>query len=442
MSIDTKTSEFTNLAPLFSLSNALLGGTRTMRAAGETYLPKMAAETPDEYNKRLGVSVLYPAYAETIKQMVGRVFFKALERKDINIDEAWLDDFNLAGDDIDAFLIEPFAQALAYSRAYVLITAPDGSDAVTKADEIAQNIRPYAVTINPSQVLGIKRNKGVITEFRYTTTETVIDDDYEESEVVKVIVHTPGNVAIYSDASGTLTLVEQCDVKASGGLYPAVPVAELKLESGELPLEHLAYLNVKHWQSQSDQDNILKYARVPMLKTVGLDEGSTIQVGGKATNLPEGADMGWVEHTGASINAGQESLDKLEGQMQAAGAKLLTRTKLSMTDSQAKEEASKEISTLRRYANQLEDFAEKLLYFYALFEGKADGGRIEISGNIDADFDTSASMDKVDQGVKNGYVSPQTAFEELQRRAMVNVNIDWESEQARLDAQNDQGATI
>lgn len=282
----------------------------------------------------------------------------------------------------------------------------------------------------------------VITEFRYTNTEAVIDEDYEESTLTKVIIHTPGNVAIYSDASGKLALTEQYEVKAGGSPYPVVPVAELMLEDGELPLEHLAYLNVKHWQSQSDQDNILKYARVPMLKTVGLDESSTIQVGGRATNLPEGADMGWVEHSGASIGAGQESLDKLEAQMQAAGAKLLTRTKLSMTDSQAKEEASKEISTLRRYANQLEDFTEKLLYFYALFEGKDDGGKIEISGNIDADFDITSSMDRVDQGVRNGYVSPQTAFEELQRRAMVNVNIDWETEQTRLDAQNDQEATI
>lgn len=179
MSIETKTSEFTNLETIFTLSDALLGGTRTMRAAGETYLPKMAAEESDDYKKKLQTSVLYPAYAETVKQMVGRVFFKAVERRDIGIDEAYLEDFDLAGNDIDAFLIKPFAHALAYSRAYVLITAPDGSEAVTKADEIAQNIRPYAVTIKPSQVLGIKRDKGVITEFRYTTTETVIDEDYD-----------------------------------------------------------------------------------------------------------------------------------------------------------------------------------------------------------------------------------------------------------------------
>lgn len=442
MSIDTKTSEFTQLTPLIQLSDALLGGTRTMRAAAEVYLPRMALEEVDNYNKRLEVSVLYPAYAETVKQMVGRVFFKSIGRQDIAISPDYLEDLDLSGNNLDAFLMRPFQHALSYSRSYVLVTAPDGSQAKTKADEIAQHIRPYAVLIHPSQVLGIKRSKGEITEFRYLSTETVIDGNYKETKSQKVIVHTAGKVAIYVKTDKEYVLSQEYEVTAKGAPLPIVPIAEMILEQDALPLEHLAYLNVKHWQSQSDQDNILKYARVPMLKTIGLDDHSQIQVGGTSTNLPPDGDMAWVEHSGAAIGAGQASLDKLELQMQAAGAKLLTRTKLSMTDSQAKDEAGKEISILRKYANQLEDFTAKLLHFYALFEGKDDGGSIEISGNIDADFDTSASMDRVDQGVRNGYVSPQTAFEELQRRSMVSPKIDWDTEQARLDSQHGQSSNI
>ncbi len=437
MSIDTKSSEFVALQPLFALSDALLGGTRAMRQAGETYLPKLGAEPKEEYEKRLSVSVLYPAYAETIKQMKGRVFFTSVERKDITIDESYLEDFNLNSDDIDAFLAEPFKHALAYSRAYVLVTAPSSEGIKTKADEKALNIRPYAVVINPSQVLGIKRERGEIVEFRYMTTGIITNEDYEEETKEKVIIHTAGNVRVYTKVKKDYQLTEQYEVKTGGKPYPVVPVAELIFEEGQLPLEHLAYLNVKHWQSQSDQDNILKYARVPMLVVRGADDDSQIQIGGSATMIPENADMQWLEHSGAAIGAGQESLTQLEAQMQSAGAKLLTRTKLSMTDSQAKEEQSKEISQLRYYANLLEDFAEKILYFFALFEGKNNGGRIEISGNIDADFDENQSMDRIDQGVRNGYVSPQTAFEELQRRAIVNSNASWEVEQVRLNAQGE-----
>ena len=54
------------------------------------------------------------------------------------------------------------------------------------------------------------------------------------------------------------------------------------------PLLELAYMNVKHWQSQSDQDNILHVARVPMLMISGIDDDTfELKVGtSSATKLP------------------------------------------------------------------------------------------------------------------------------------------------------------
>jgi hypothetical protein len=42
---------------------------------------------------------------------------------------------------------------------------------------------------------------------------------------------------------------------------------------GSPPLLNLALLNIKHWQSQSEQDNILHVARVPLLVAYGLGKG-------------------------------------------------------------------------------------------------------------------------------------------------------------------------
>jgi hypothetical protein len=48
---------------------------------------------------------------------------------------------------------------------------------------------------------------------------------------------------------------------------PFVPLygTRLAFMMGISPLRDVAYLNVKHWQSQSDQDTILHVARVPIL---------------------------------------------------------------------------------------------------------------------------------------------------------------------------------
>ena len=48
---------------------------------------------------------------------------------------------------------------------------------------------------------------------------------------------------------------------------------------GTPPLLNLGLLNIKHWQSQSEQDNILHVARVPLLVAYGLDRNEELTVG-------------------------------------------------------------------------------------------------------------------------------------------------------------------
>ncbi|MDO9806700.1 DUF4055 domain-containing protein, partial [Glaesserella parasuis] len=67
-------------------------------------------------------------------------------------------------------------------------------------------------------------------------------------------------------------------------------------------------------------------------------------------------------------------LKELESQMRVAGAKLLDKTVLAMTDSQAKEEQGKEISLLRLYANKFEDALDLALEYVGLWLGIDDVG--------------------------------------------------------------------
>jgi hypothetical protein len=60
----------------------------------------------------------------------------------------------------------------------------------------------------------------------------------------------------------------------------------------------MALLNIKHWQSQSEQDNILHVARVPILTVFGLEEGQELTIGSSSaasfTDRRRGS--GYVEH--------------------------------------------------------------------------------------------------------------------------------------------------
>ena len=110
----------------------------------------------------------------------------------------------------------------------------------------------------------------------------------------------------------------------------AIPVAPVYLNQtgfmcGSPPLMDLADLNITHWQSSSDQRNILHVARVPILFASGVAEDIELVVGANAfmrASDPQ-ARLEYVEHSGAAITSGKDDLKVLEFQMQAMGLQLL-----------------------------------------------------------------------------------------------------------------------
>ena len=206
--------------------------------------------------------------------------------------------------------------------------------------------------------------------------------------------------------------------------------------TGKPPLLELAYLNIKHWQSQSDQDNITHYVRVPLLQYQGQESiDSVVSSAGSLINVGERGNLSYVEHSGAAIAAGVNALEKLENDMQVAGAKLLTRTKIALTDTQARDEAGREVSLLRHYANLLEDSIGRMLDFMAMWQGETDGGNVEISGSIDADYNPTASLDVLLKMNTAGILSHQTLFDEAKKRGLLSPLRQWQNEQNRLQLQ-------
>ncbi|HFI5857194.1 TPA: DUF4055 domain-containing protein, partial [Escherichia coli] len=80
----------------------------------------------------------------------------------------------------------------------------------------------------------------------------------------------------------------------------------------------------------------------------------------------------YVEHSGAAIESGETSLEKLENQMRHAGAKLL-RAENTSTKSvdQTNEERMQENSPLYTMANSLEDALDNILQIMAEWIGEA-----------------------------------------------------------------------
>src|SRR5690606_1278279 len=138
------------------------GGTKAMRAAAESFLPKWPNEEAESYKTRLSTATLFPAFARTLGVMAGKPFAKQLtfgEDVPEQIKE-WCDDCDLEGRNLHTFSSEMLAEVLGYGLAGVLVDYPRvGPNVKTLAAEKAIGARPYLVKITHDQILGWKTKK-------------------------------------------------------------------------------------------------------------------------------------------------------------------------------------------------------------------------------------------------------------------------------------------
>lgn len=432
----------------WAIIDVLMGGTRAIRDSGKKFLPQWPREESEAYQARLVVSTLLPALSETVQNMTGRVFSDPISFADDvpKPIEEMAEDFDLQGNNLQVWAQSVFSTGLSHGLCHILADYPPAQDLKTKADEKAAGVRPYGVIIKPGQVLGWRSEprggQQFLTQFRYMETVEVDDGAFGCKSIDQIRVLAPGTWATYREVEdGKGQKVWQVNEEGVTSLE-VIPLATFYTKrtgfmTATPPLLELANMNVKHWQSQSDQDNILHIVRVPMLAVSGLEDGQTITVGaGSATHLPKGCEMKWVEHTGKAIEAGRQSLLDLVEDMRLAGAKLLQKEKQTIkTASQSEEEAAQEMSPLQTMAGQLEDVLDQVLQYFAMWMKQPEGGHVKVRGNFDIDFLPEVTMPFLLKLNQSGIISDQTLFEEVQRRGMLSDEIDWEEEKAKVDAQ-------
>jgi len=103
-----------------------MGGTDSMRLAGETFLPKEKGEEQESYDSRLARTTLLEAFKRTLQKLVGEVFTKDIVVNDeTNADlKAFIDDVDLDGKNLSRFAANFLFWALALGIGHVLIDAP------------------------------------------------------------------------------------------------------------------------------------------------------------------------------------------------------------------------------------------------------------------------------------------------------------------------------
>jgi hypothetical protein len=425
------------MAKDWTVVETLLGGTRAMREAGTLFLPQRSLEVNSDYQNRLNQATLYPAFAETLSSMTGRVFADPITIGDDVpswIRSEVLDDIDKQGRNLHVFSREWFFQGLGLGLSHVLVETPPRGNVRTRADEVAQKIRPYVIHIHPNRVIGWKVVNGELRQVRIKFEREEDDGEFGTVVIPQIRVYEPRRVRTYEENKEKSWAVVS-DVPTE---FDGIPLVTFYTgRNGTLtatpPLRELAYLNVKHWSMQSSVDSLLDIASVPILVATGMGDDSEIVIGAKsAIKMEVGGDLKFVEHTGAAIGAGRTALDSLKEEMRDAGARLLRIGSGTKTATQAGEDNARENSQLGAIVQNFEDALDALLDVIAGMRADTDGGSITVNANLDPDFAPTETVNLLMTLNDRGKLSDATLFAEVQRRKLVSSEVTWEDEQARI----------
>lgn len=441
------------LAQEWAVLEPLMAGTAAMRAGAQKFLPRWPNEELDSYQSRLATATLFPAYRRTVSVMAGKPFAKAVTLQDNNAPQIfqWAEDIDQQGVSLHAFCAEMFAEALAFGLCGILVDYPDttvrdaqgrivGRPQRTVAQAEAMGLRPYWVRYKHNQILGwrasLRGGKMQFDQLRLLESVEEPDGDFGSKWIPQVRVLYPGGWqlwratekngwSLYQEGTTTLSYV------------PFVPIYG-KREAfmvGRPPLLDLAYLNIKHWQSQSDQDTILHVARVPILAMIGAEDETSLTVGAQsAVKLPIGADLKFVEHSGAAIAAGKESLAALEEQMIQTGAELLVKKPGDRSATEAANDAEANKSDLQRMVEDFEDSIDLALQYTADY-GRVQAGNISLFKDFGAGTLSDASAQLILAMQASGLISKKRAITEMKRRGMLDAEVDAEVELALAESE-------
>lgn len=447
----------------WELPNALMGGTRSMRLAGRKYLPQETAELDPAYHNRLQRSFLLNAYRDAVDSTAGKPFTRdivisestAQELKDI------CKDIDLRGQTLTQFAAGLMKHGWHYGLAHFMVDYPVVTTIPTILQERTDGLRPFFVQICPEDVLGWRsaRINGTetLTQLRIREDTVEPSGQFGDQVVCRIRVWSLHFVADETASPGQTTSIvprvtwvlyrksgQVWGIEDDGSItldripFVTFYVARTGFMTADPPLEDLAWVNQAHWQSASDQRNILRFARCATLFGAGIDPSELTGTQPIGANIaifakdPQ-ARMQMVEHSGAAIGAGHTDLEALKEEMVVVGLQPQLRRTGEPTATAVALDTATSDSPLVASTRHLEQALELGLEWAARWmEIETDKTGVDITEDFGLSIRGSRDIEQLLQMRSSRDISRTTLFEELRRRGVLPDRFDTKKEEELL----------
>ncbi len=414
------------------LLRTLRGGTEAMRLAGTKYLPMEPAEEQISYKRRLARSKLSNFTKRAIKNLSSKPFTRPIaisSDRFQDVADVYVNAIDRRGTSLTALASTVFEDALWQGTSFIAV------------DASAVGGSPYAYHLSADNLLGFRLDEDDnITYLRIKETGIVEDGDFGEKSVGRVrIFKRFGDVVTWDLWEEGSTGYQKVLADQAFGLseIPVLPIHSSPVAGGELladaPLTDLAYLNLAHFQEDSDCSNILHIASIPILFGAGMAHDAVIKIGSEtAIRGDVGATLQFVEITGASIAAGRQSLIDLESRMSAYGAEMLQNFGAIETATGRALRAGENNNQIAMIASQMASGLEKVMGWISGFNRLTEP---DFKVDIDLEYGINVSpqdLAALQQARTMGDLSREDYLAELKRRGILRNDFSQADNEDRI----------
>jgi len=427
----------------------LLGGTKTMREAGEKWLPREPGESITKYDARRNRSVLYNGFSDTLIKLTNKPFSHPLTVKDLPYELIYLlEDVDSAGTSLESFIQDVLYYLILYGVVHIfvdhsVVEVIANGGVATKADEDKNGARVLLICVPASSLIGwqtvIDSKKAKLTQIRMLESRIESLGEYGDVEQHYVRVVNTSSWELWRQDKEEWNQIEN-----GTHTFGRIPLVTLYADrtgflTADPPLEDLAWMNIIHWQSYSDQRNILRLSRFGLLFGKGMPKEMTeqteLEIGPTRSffaNDPN-ADMKYVEHTGKSIELGQKDIEDIEQKMEVLGNLPMVKQPNKLATS-VRIDSDRTSSQLQSWIRSTERGIVDTLKMAC--EWRKIKTPETLAVDIYSDFETAmlgdSDKDFILKTRQAGELSRETFLREIKRRGALADSVDVDEELIRL----------
>ena len=286
------------------------------------YLTRYINEDKDEYSRRISLTPI-DNHCRNIVHIYSSYLWRIPPTRSFNslngnvALEPFLKDCDLDGRSFNAFMKEANIWASVYGHVWIMLDKPK-SNAGTKAEELAQGVRPYATLFTPENIFDWRYERTESGRFKltYLKVRESVENIDKTSKRAFFRIWTEEEVQIYEVTDEMERLVETLPNPI--GRIPAVflPANRSVVRGiGISDLTDIAYMQQAIYQELSEIEQLIRISNHPTLvKTFGTDASAGA---GSVINMPDELDSNLkpyqIQPNGGNLDSVRAAImDKVE----------------------------------------------------------------------------------------------------------------------------------